>query len=282
MMAPQSGFDIRRIVVAIDSTSHSNAALEAAAALAAQLNAELEGVFVQDINLARLAELPVGREIQFLTGQGRDFTADALSTQNREQEITARRALAKAAGRARIAHVFRVTRGQVDVEVISAAGNADLLIIGMGARSPSGRERLGQTARAAAERAPRSVLISKPGMGTLDRPLVCYDGSEGSKRALDAAIKITGSRECDLTVLIVAETMDQVSALRQEVLDRLLVTSIQPKFLHASHPEPAQICHFAAQSGSDVLVISTDSVIVAGVERLKVLESVTCPVLLVR
>ena len=282
MTPSDAAFEVRRIVVAMDSTTHAAAASEAAASLAAHLHAELEGIFVQDINLARLAELPVGREVQFLTGQGRDFTAEALSDQNREQEITARRVIAAAANRARVTHVFRVARGKVDVEVISAAGNADLLILGMGNRSPGGSERLGQTARAAVERAPRSVLISKPGMRSIGAPLVCYDGNEGGKRALEAAVKIADMHKNDLTVLIIAEDMDRVGALRHDVEERLADLPLHPKYLHSAHPAPDQICRFATKSGADVLVISTESELIAGVDRLKILESVSCPVLLVR
>ena len=102
-------FGIRRIMVALDGSAHASGAPEAAAALAARLHAELEGVFVQDIDLARLAALPIGREIQFLTGRGRDFTADELDAHNVEQEACARRAIAAAAARARVG--LRVSGG---------------------------------------------------------------------------------------------------------------------------------------------------------------------------
>jgi nucleotide-binding universal stress UspA family protein len=269
-------------VVAIDSSAHASAALEAAATLAAELHAELEGIFVEDINLARLAELPVGREIRFLTGQARDFTAAALEAQNKEQEFSARRAFAAAATRARITHAFRVARGQVDVEVISAAGNADLLILGVGGKSPGGRDRLGNTARAAAERAPHSVLISKPGVRSIGSPLVCYDGSDGAKRALEAAVRLSGVRENGITVLIIAEDVDQAGSLRQEVNDRLESLPTRAKFLHSAHPAPDQMCRFAAESGADVLVIGADSDLIAGAEKLVILEQIACPVLLVR
>jgi len=282
VISTEHGFEIHRIVVAIDSSAHAASALEAAATLAAELHAELEGIFVEDINLARLAELPVGREIQFLTGQARDFTAAALAAQNKEQEFSARRAFAAAATRARITHVFRVARGLVDVEVISAAGNADLLILGMGGKSPGGRGRLGNTARAAAERAPHSVLISKPGVRSVGAPLVCYDGSVGAKRALEAAVRLSGVRNKGLTALIIARDMDQAGALRQEVDDRLKASPTRPKFLHSAHPVPDQMCRFATESGADVLVIGADCELIAGAEKLKMLEQIACPVLLVR
>jgi nucleotide-binding universal stress UspA family protein len=275
-------FEIHRIVVAIDCTAHAAAALEAAATLAATLHAELEGVFVQDINLAHLAELPVGREIQFLTGRASDFTASSHAEQNKEQELSARRAIAAAATRAQVTHQFRVARGQVDVEVISAAGNADLLILGVGSRSPGGRDRLGNTARAAAERAPHSVLISKPGTRSIAAPLVCYDGSDGAKRALKAAVRLSSAGEKGLTVLIIAQDVHHAGELRQEVDNMLETMPARTKFLHSAQPAPDQICRFATESGADILIMSADCSLIAGAERLSVLERIACPVLLVR
>ncbi|MGD8821809.1 MAG: universal stress protein, partial [Anaerolineales bacterium] len=62
---------VERILVAVDASSHSRAALEAAAELAASLEVELVGIFVEDINLMRLAELPIAVEIETPTGQVR-------------------------------------------------------------------------------------------------------------------------------------------------------------------------------------------------------------------
>ena len=56
---------IRRILVAVDASTHSLAALEAASVLAEVLNAELVGIFVEDINLLRLAGLPFAREVRY-------------------------------------------------------------------------------------------------------------------------------------------------------------------------------------------------------------------------
>jgi nucleotide-binding universal stress UspA family protein len=275
------GFALRRIVVAIDSSAGSAAALDAVAALAARLQAELEGLFVEDVNLARLAELPVGREICF-NGVCRDFTAVQLAAQYREQAAVARRALAAAAARARIACAFRVARGQVDVEIMSAAGSADLLVLGTGASALGRRGRLGRTARTAAERAPRSVLIAKPGAWALAAPLVYYDGSPGARRALAAAARIAGGRDGALTVLIVAAAVDRAAALRAEVTALLAPYEAQPAFLHGGQPAPAEICRLAARAGADVLVIAADAALTAAPDRLALLETIACPVLLVR
>ena len=64
--APQAN----RILVALDASPQSEAALRAAAELAALLEAELEGLFVEDINLLHLCGLPFGREIRLVYGFG--------------------------------------------------------------------------------------------------------------------------------------------------------------------------------------------------------------------
>ena len=275
-------FSVRRIVVAIDSSSYARAALEAAAGLAARLHADLEGIYVQDINLARLAELPVGREIRFPTGQGRDYTASELDSQYQEQEVHARRAIADAAARARVSYSFRVTRGQVETEVITAAGDADLLILGIASRPLGGRARPGRIARAVAERAPRSVLLSRPGARVSGKALVCYDGSAGARRALAAAAGISSGLDDALTVLVIADDLDRAAALRIEVDEELAALRLRPKFLHSPDPTPGQMCQLATQAGADVLVISADDARIAGEGRLRLLEGVACPVLLVR
>ena len=62
---------IRRILVALDASRHSLAALEAASELAEALKAELVGIFVEDVNLLYLAGLPFAREVRYLSGVDR-------------------------------------------------------------------------------------------------------------------------------------------------------------------------------------------------------------------
>lgn len=276
------GFDVRRIVVAIEGSSDDAGALEEAAGLAARLHAELEGVYVQDINLVRLAGLPVGREIHFLTGKSRDFTADALEAENRTQEFAARQAVAAAAARARVTYAFRTARGQVDVEVISAAGNGDLLILGTGNRFPWGRVDLGPTARAVAARAPRSVLIWKPGARSAGVPLVCYDGSGGSRRALEAGLRIFGVHEGRLAVLILADDLTDAETLRREVEDRLAPSGVGPRFLYGARPLAHEVCRLAGESGAGVLVMAADCAALDEHHPHEVLETIACSVLIVR
>ena len=75
---PEAARPPRRIVVALDASSHSHAALAAAVALAGRLQAELQGIFVEDVNLLRLAELPFAREVRFGLSAARPVRWGAL------------------------------------------------------------------------------------------------------------------------------------------------------------------------------------------------------------
>ncbi|MDE0028026.1 MAG: universal stress protein [Deltaproteobacteria bacterium] len=282
MSRPAPAFDVRRIVVAMDGSPEAGNVLEAAARLAARLQAELEGVFVRDINLVHLARLPVGREIQFLTGQGRDFTAEALEADIRTREFAARRALAAAAERVHVQYSFRTAQGQVDVEMVTAAGGGDLVIVSSGSRSPWGAARSTRTAREVAERAPRSVLISKPGALLAGVPLVCHDGSIGSWRALDAGLYFFGLHEGRLAVLILADDRAEAETLRAQVEARLAARGVSPRVLYGVRPRAPEVCRLAGEAGAAVLVMAADCPALDAPRRREVLEAIACPVLIVR
>jgi nucleotide-binding universal stress UspA family protein len=119
-----------RVLVALDESPRSAAALTAAAALAAELHAELAGLFIEDVNLQRWVGLPFAREFSLLSGVGRPLSQlDVERTWRREAEALQRQ-LAEAAGRLRLRWSFRVLRGRVAAEVNTQAQAFDLIVLG--------------------------------------------------------------------------------------------------------------------------------------------------------
>ncbi|RMF77434.1 MAG: universal stress protein, partial [Nitrospirae bacterium] len=92
----------RRIVVAVDASADSLAAVRAAARLAEALSAELHGLFVEDANLVRLARLPFAREVR-LSAAPRRLEAAALERELRALAAQARQAFEEEARRCRVA-----------------------------------------------------------------------------------------------------------------------------------------------------------------------------------
>lgn len=118
----------RRIVVLLDASAPGRAALEAAAARAAELDAELVAVFVEDADLLNLAGLPFAREIGFASAMSRTMDAAVMERSLRALAQEARRSVEAIAKRKPLQWSFRIAHGMLSEEMLLAAAGADLVI----------------------------------------------------------------------------------------------------------------------------------------------------------
>jgi nucleotide-binding universal stress UspA family protein len=210
MSALEDLFEIRRIVVALDAATSGTAFVEAAVDLARAVEAELEGVFIEDVALMRLAELPFVHELRLPTGLPQPFDLDTLERDVRLRAAGARRALESRAEQRNVRCSFRVVRGRIEAEVRAAAGTADLVIL---ARSDAVTRhvRIASSAEYVARETGRSVLLLPARQAEIDSVVVAYDGTAASGRALAAAARFAapsgGGAAPGLTVLCLGETM---------------------------------------------------------------------------
>ena len=119
-----------RLIVALDASAGNRDAARAAAALARVLGIELAGLFVEDLNLVRLAGLPFARQIPVSGGPPRPLEPRSLEAQLRALAAAARQELARAASSVQVAWSFQVRRGTLPGEALAAPGEADLLLLG--------------------------------------------------------------------------------------------------------------------------------------------------------
>lgn len=214
----------RRIVVAVDRSEQARAAVEAAADLARRLRAELIALFVEDVDLVRLAQLPFVREIG-VNAEVRELDLPRIERRFRSESREAREACERAAGRCRVALRFDVVRGSVVREIVAAAEGAEMIVVGRtglallpagGGAGPhrAAPSRLGRTAQALLASGARTVAV----IGTFEeigRPVAAVlDGGEGSRSALDLAIRLAGEDHFNLAVLVTGEASrrDDVAA----------------------------------------------------------------------
>lgn len=271
---------IRRILVALDTSSHSMAALEAAANLAATLQAELRGLFVEDVNLLRLAALPFAREVRWTTASHRTLDEAEMERELQLRASRARRALAYVAEQAEAEWSFRVVRGVVSKEVLEAAIDADLLSLGRASRSRASRVPLGSTARAAAGQVRGAVLLARMG-ADLEQPIiVTYDGSPPAARALAAAARMSQANGSNLIVLIMASEPDDAPHLAEEAHDYL-----EPRVPHAEYrnlPSSEELVSAVERETFGLLILGGESPILQGDDLQDLLDRLDCPVMLVR
>jgi len=128
MATAPAAVKVRRVVVALDASAPGKAALEAAAALAARLDAELVAVFVEDINLLHLAGLPFAREIGYPSAIRRSIDAPAMERTMRLFADEARRSVELFAERTPLRWTFEVTRGSLPEQLLESAAEAEFII----------------------------------------------------------------------------------------------------------------------------------------------------------
>jgi hypothetical protein len=120
---------IQRIVVALEPAPRARTALAAAAASAARMEAELVGLFIEDVDLLHFAGLPFAREVGFPSAAWRSLDVGTMERSLRVLADEARRTMASIAERAPVRWSFRVARGSVTSELLAGAGEADLMLL---------------------------------------------------------------------------------------------------------------------------------------------------------
>lgn len=217
---------IRRILVALDASPHSLAALAAAVELSVKLQAELLGLFVEDVDLLRLASSPYARGL--LLPSAKDMAVDfaAMEREFKAHAELARRALAAAAERANVKWAFRTVRGSVPSEILAAAAACDLIALGWRGWSLK-KPQVGSTAAASARQTIPVLLLSAGNMHAERPVLVWFDGTSESKRAVLAAADLASLRSHKLTVLLPPAGSKSAEGLQQQVENLLTGKELQ-------------------------------------------------------
>jgi nucleotide-binding universal stress UspA family protein len=228
---------VRRILIGLDGSAHSRRALEAAVELARVLEAEVEGLFVEEDSWHRPGLSGGGRVVGAYTGTVRTLEPGELG---RELGAAARRLarlVEEAGGRLRLTSSFRVERGRPDAVILGAAGSVDLITVGCVGRAPGKAGRLGRTARALIERSDRPVLLLGAGADLGRRIVLVHESGETSERAFALSLQLAGRWGVPLEVLTAEQSalhraaasddregvrVHRVDALTPEALVRLV------------------------------------------------------------
>jgi nucleotide-binding universal stress UspA family protein len=178
---------LRRLLIAFDASAPSLAALEAAAALSVSLEAPLLGLFVEDLNLLRLAGLPFARVFSANRLWRRSLTVSEMERVLRAQAALAEEIMRRQLAGHPLPWSFRRVRGELAAELLAAAREVDLVVLGC-RRGVGGGLRLGPTARTLLTRLSQPLLITGEQRLPRHRPVwVYFEGSAASLRALALA-----------------------------------------------------------------------------------------------
>jgi nucleotide-binding universal stress UspA family protein len=255
----------RRIVVTLDASACGRAALEAAAQLAAEMQAELQGLFVEDVDLLRLAKLPLASEIPLLCAVPRQLESTRIQCAFRAHAEKVRQAMAEAADRLRLRWSFQVLQGDVVRTSRALAEEAELLILGWAETAASGLSH-------GAQRTPIAVA------GSI---LVIDEGSPNSDRVLRAAVEFAQVKLGELLVLSPAAKVGEWSARERQIGQFLQRCGVR----YAIQPLPKlaarTIVELAERLRSRLLLLVLRSDLLSESEVEILVKQLECPLVLV-
>ncbi len=281
----------RRVVLALDTVSGDPRVLDQVAALAARLRGDLLALFVEDIDLVRLAGHRHVFTCSTLSGGARELAADYLQTSLRLQTQRLCRAMEEAAARRQIKAAFELRQGRLMTEVLEAAGDDDLVVISWSAPgwSASGRVApwVGSTPPPAAvvqaltEARVRSVLLLHPHPG--DGPvLVAFDGSEAAWHGLATAAQVADVDGGRIEVALLAGRVALADAWAREIRVRLAKSETSVTFVLTPRADVRVLCELAGRRHCALLVLVADRTLEEGEAARSLLRRAACSVLLVR
>lgn len=278
--------EIYRILVALDATEDSLALLDLATRLAAKLRAELEGLFVEDINLLRMADLPCTRVVSVATPSDQGLNLSSMERELRRQARVARDMLAMNAERFSVRWSFRTARGSMAGEILAAAPDADIVIVGKSDRAYPQRVKLGATARTLSALSPSAVLITHHRMVAAEYSppgaiLVAYDNTITGDRALRLAARIAVSENHPITVLI--PESKRTAPRLQGMADAILAAfGLQPRFRRVNRRDAVRLATIVHGEHGELFVLGCESPLLRGKPTDALVENLEIPVLLIR
>ncbi|WP_178087757.1 hypothetical protein, partial [Methylacidimicrobium cyclopophantes] len=249
----------------------------AAAELAARLEAKLAYLFLEDINLLRLAGLPFASEIGADTACWRELDLSMVERTLRTLAIQAEEALSNTARRLRIPWSFQVLRGIPSQALSEAASPTDLVLL-LRSQPRVGIPTPGEAlAREIVSRSGAAVLYLSDGM-PLQPPFgVVFSGRPSDLRALRLVVALARDFPGKLVVLSLQSGKEiaqepQIEALLEQAPSTMLLSGIPPK--------AQRILTAAAHEGLGLLALSIGDSPLPPQEIESICSKALCPILL--
>ncbi len=146
--------------------------------------------------------------------------------------------------------------GLIANEICERSKIADLVVIGhRGINEEFSTGLLGTTAESITRKCPRPIFVSTKTFKTVERPLLAYDGSQRASAAMESAAEFCAVLRLPLTVLTVAKEEKLGQGVLQQAKSYLSSYAIETRYeLDRGYPEQ-KIVDYLAKFDYDLLFI---------------------------
>lgn len=207
MSAPRKDPSVRRVLLPMVSAELSQRTLNLAADLAGAFEAELVGMFVKEVDLLNLAELPFSTAFDRQLGQRRTLSRPRMERALDELSEKARATIGALAQRRKLAWSFEVRTGHPMEAAVEEAREFDLLAVANSLCA------LARTAILEREHIARGNLLLIERDLVKGQPILAvYDGSAA---VLAVAAKLAGVLGGTVQILIAAEDAEVSKRLQR-------------------------------------------------------------------
>jgi hypothetical protein len=259
------------VVIGLEPAMLDAAALAAAAQLAQSAGAELAALFVEDVNLLRLASLPFAQEIGAASASRRRMAAADIERAFKVQAAQLKRALADAAQRLELQWTFEVARGRGLRVLLEWTGASDILVLAGGPRRPTW-----QPALEALLRGTFSLERGVPG-----RVAVALSGGPEAMDVLSVAYVLAQATGAELVLLTAGEDA-RTGATAERAKAWLRERGAAARMLPVTDHDPARIAEIIVREGARALFWPGTDHDLRGFEIAALASVISCPLIVVK
>jgi hypothetical protein len=236
------------------------------------------GIFVEDINLLRLAEMPFIQEVGYFSARSYPMSSQGIERQLRSSNRWLQQVFQMLSSNTNIRWSLRTIRGSIAAELLDSVLDTDLLILGR--TGLPGMRQVGPIVRSLINRAPtQSLIINRPVRpGT--RVIILYDGSASSQKAL-LACELVIAPENPVIVLIIAPDFEQAQRLQAQAQAELVAATNRTRYHWLRGADAILLAQLARREECGVLVLPAESDALPVDSLLALLDRTDCSVLLV-
>jgi nucleotide-binding universal stress UspA family protein len=277
---------IKNILVPLDGSEHSRAALDYAIWITKKFDGTLfgqhiidtisiEGTFFHDISgsLGFEPYLDFSSKMrEILEERGKAILDDFVARCEKDG----------------IRYTTVLDMGLIANEICDRAKVSDLVVIGhRGVNEEFSTGLLGTTAETITRKSPRPVFVSTKQFKAIDRPLLAYDGSQRASSAMESAAEFCTVLHLPLTVLAISKEESLAQTNLQQARSYLSSYAIEVKYESARGYPEQKIVEYLVTMNHDLLFIGAYGHrriinMVLGSTTEYVLRNSPCPVFLNR
>jgi nucleotide-binding universal stress UspA family protein len=243
---------VQHILLGIDGSTYSETALQHGIYLAKKFQATLHGLYVVDIVQV---ESPVFHDLSGAIGAAPLFNLTAQMRQNLElrgqQLLTQFRELCEAQ---QIPYVEHLVTGVVPTEIIHAAAEADLILLGRGGmHTRLSKALLGSAVETVVRRSAKPTMVTPEPYGEVCKPVLATDGSPSATVALHMAAMFVKTLELPLQVVHCTSDAETGQQCLEEARTLLRAEGITCSLELCRGNAHENLVHYIRDRGHDVL-----------------------------